>query len=238
MVATLLRHGASITVGCNGTGDNAVHLSINTTDLNSGHFKMARDNDLAIMGMLLSGGRLRTMNTPAALNRNGESWLNTAVRKCARSSVTLVMPFLVRGLDVNVADHRLLTPLHIAVFNNRPDLAKMLLQRGAKYRTVDLRGVSPFATACNRPNCELIDLLLSRDAGLIKTVVNGRGETAEVCLQSSIDTLLLWEDKDSDYYVREMHERTQMLPKLEKLARASRRMVGVRGVLQIYYFGL
>ncbi|KAL0633272.1 B-cell lymphoma 3 protein [Maublancomyces gigas] len=177
MVATLLRHGASITVRSSDTGDNAVHRAIH---LNSGIFRVPQENDMAILLMLLDGGRLKAMNSPAAINNDGETWLNMAVRRCPPRDVTLVMPFLVRGLDVNVADNRrLLTPLHIAINNSRPDLAKMLLQRGAQYHTVNSMGVTPFAAACSSPNCEVIDLLLSRDAGLIKTVVNSRGETAE-----------------------------------------------------------
>lgn len=238
MVLVLLRHGASIMSRCTSTGDNAVHHAIHTTDLNGGHFRIARDNDLAILQMLLSGGRLTHMNDAAALSARGESWLNTAVRTCPRSSVTLVMPFLVRGLDVNVADAKMLTPLHIAVWNNRPDLAKMLLQRGAKHRGVDSRGRTPWSIACNRPNCELIGILLSRDAGLIGTAVNENGETAEVCLQRGLDRLLASEQDESEYRVREVRELTEMLEKLRKLARLSRKLVGVRPVLQVYYFGM
>lgn len=193
---------------------------------------------MAILLMLLDGGRLKAMNSQAALNNDGETWLNMAVRRCPPRDVTLVMPFLVRGLDVNVADNRrLVTPLHIAAYNDRSDLAKMLLQRGAKYRTVDSMGFTPFATACNSPNCELIDFLLNRDAGLIKMVVNSRGETAEVCLQRTIDRLMIL-DRESHYFVSEMRDRTHMLQKLRKLATVSRSMVGVRCVLQVYYFCL
>lgn len=238
MVSVLLRHGASITSRCPTTGDNAVHHAIHTTDLNSGYFRMARDNDLAILHLLLRDGRLRYMNDAAALSARGESWLNTAVRTCPRDSVTLVKPFLVRGLHVDVADAEMLTPLHVAVFNNRPDLAKMLLQRGAKHRTLDARGRSPWSTACNRPNCELMDLLLSRDAGLITAAVNARGETAVVCLQRGLDRLLANEQEESEYWVREVRERTEMMRRLRKLARLSRKLVGVRGVLQVYYFAM
>lgn len=189
--------------------------------------------------MLLAGGRINRMNDAAALSAKGESWLHTAVRQCPRSSVALVMPFLVRGLDVNVADtSRMLTPLHVVVLNNRPDIAKMLLQRGAKYRTVDSVGATPWATACNRPNCELIDLLLSRDAGLITEVVNERGETAEVCLQRSLDSLMLTEERYNDNWEADIRELTEMVRRVKKLASASRQLVGVRPVLQVYYFGM
>lgn len=235
MVAVLLRHGASITAQCPSTGHNAVHQAIHTIDLNSGHFQIARDNDVAILALLLSGGRLKTMNSPAALSADGQSWLSTAVRKCPRSSVGLVMPFLVRGLDVNVADSRGLTPLHVAVWNNRPDLAKMLLQRGANHRTVDDRGKTPWTTAVNRPNCELIHLLLGRDAGLIRNPVNAMGDTALVCLERSLDDLLRNEDTEGDYWGREVAERTGTVERMARLASVSKRAFGVRVVLQAYY---
>lgn len=152
--------------------------------------------------------------------------------------MTLVMPFLVRGLDVNGADAEMLTPLHIAVLNNRPDLVKMLLQRGAKHRRMDSRGRTPWSIACNRPNCELIGLLLSRDAGLIRTPVNENGEMAEACVQRKLDWMIANEEQSSENRLREVRERTEMIAKLRKLARLSGKLVGVRPVLQVYYFGM
>lgn len=238
MVTALLSHGASITARCPTSGDNAVHYALFTTDLHSGHFKIARDSDVAILRLLLSGGRLRRMNDPAALSAGGKSWLNTAVRTCPRTSVALVRLFLVRGLHVNVADAEGLTPLHIAVWNNRPDLASMLLQRGADHRSVDSRGTTPWSTACNRPNCELVAILLHRDAGLVAVAVNADGESPEACLRRSLEGLVRREDHESEYFVREFRERTRMLEKLVQLGRVSRSVVGVRCVLQVYYFGM
>lgn len=180
MVTTLLNHGASVTTRLRANGETAIHHAIRTTDRHSGHFRIACADDLTIMTMLLYDGRLNRMNDPAALSANGQRWLNTAVRRCAPRNLTLVMPFLVRGLNVDVADSEMLTPLHVAVYNNRPDITKMLLECGAEYRTLDARGASPWTTACTRPNCKLIDLLLSHDAGLIRAPVNDVGETAEV----------------------------------------------------------
>lgn len=239
MVDSLLRHGARIDVPYGTDGDNAVHLAIQTTKLRSGYFEVPRKADLRILGMLLGGGRLQTMNDPASLNGIGLSWLNMAIRSCLRTNITIVEPFLSRGLCVDVADQeRKLTPLHVAVLNNRVDLAALLLKLGADYNTIDSKGKTPFGTACNRPNCALIDLLLCCDATLIDTVVGEGGETAEACLERKIEQLLLNEEHESDYFLGEMRRRQEMLTKLKKLSEARRNSFLTKSLLQIYYNSL
>lgn len=239
MVDSLLRHGARINVPYGTNGDNAVHLAIQTTKLGSSYFEVPRKADLRILRMLLGGGRLQTMNDPASLNGIGLSWLNMAIRSCPRSNITIVEPFLSRGLCVDVADQeRKLTPLHVAVLNNRVDLAALLLKLGADHKTTDSKGRTPFGTACNRPNCALIDLLLCCDATLIDMVVGEGGETAEACLERKIERLLLSEDHESNYFLGEMRSRQEMLTKLKKLSEARRNSFLTKSLLQIYYNSL
>lgn len=211
-------------------------MAIHTINRNSDYIKMPRNQDLAILGMLLSGGVLQTMNDPGSLNNIGLSWLNLAVRHCPQSNMAIVEPFLSTGLSIDVADQeRSLTPLHVAVWNNNVDLATALLARGADHRTVDSRGTSPFGTVCNRPNCALIDLLLRHDATLIDEVVNERGETAELCLQHALESIIGREDPESNYYQREMATHQKLLAKLSKLAKARRNSATTDSLLQIYY---
>lgn len=223
MVHSLLRYGARINMPYNTSGDNAVHLAIETTDMGSCHFKIPRKNDMAILRMLLGGSRLQTMNDPASLNSIGLSWLNRAVRSSwPRSKATIVELFLSSGLCVDVADQQEnLTPLHVAVLNNRVDLAMLLLKHGADHRTTDSRGRTPFKSACRRPNWAIIDLLFRVDATLIEMTVNEWGETAEVCLEREIEELRLKKEKDSsedesEYFWREMGSRQEMLTKLSR----------------------
>lgn len=217
MVSTLLDHGASATTRCSITGDTAVHYAIYLTEARSGHSKIPDDVDFAILVMLLSDQRLYRMNDSAARNAKGETWLHTAVRTSPRQKVYLVRPFLVPGLDVNVARSDMKTPLHLAVYDGRPDIAKLLLEHGAEHRTVDERGGSPWTKAFNPPICELIDLLLTHDPGLIRTPVNANGETAEECLRRSLVRILGREDSPSAYFVPELWNRTKMIPKLARL---------------------
>lgn len=173
------------------------------------------------MRMLLAKGRLNRMNDANALSANNMTWLNLAVEQCPRKTVWLVMPFLVRGLDPNLPNINMRTPLHTAVRNNRPDLAELLLQRGANHRTTDSHGATPWTTACNRPNCALIELLMRREYELCGTVVNDRGDTVEMILQRELDHLLLTDDDYSDGWAFQVRERTNTLRKLKELASAS-----------------
>lgn len=221
MVTSLLRRGASIMARSATTGENAVHQSIRTTVLNCGYFRVPREEDLAIMRILLAEGRINRMNDAVALSADHKTWLNMAVELSPRKTVWLVIPFLVRGLDPNVANINMKTPLHTAVRNNRPDLAELLLLRGANHRTMDSLGATPWTMACNRPNCALIHLLLRRDYKLSGTVVNDKGETVEMILQRELDRLLSMEDDDSDGWKFQVRERTNMLRRLKELASAS-----------------
>lgn len=226
MVRSLLRHGARINVPYNCSGDNAVHLAVHTTDLNSGCVggpRGPRGPDLAILSMLLGSGGLQTMNDPASLNSIGLSWLNMAVRCCPRRNMTIVEPFLSAGVSVDVADTEdNLTPLHVAVCRNNVDLVAVLLNLGADHRTIDSRGRTPFWTACHRPNCTLVDLLLCHDATLIDEMVGERGETAEGHLQRKMERLMARNLYESAHYRGEIATIRKTLAKLRMLADARR----------------
>lgn len=239
MVRSLLHHGARIEVPYNSHGDNAVHIAIDTIDRNSGYSKTPRDVDMTILQLLLDDGGLQMMNDAACLNSVGLSWLNMAVRWCPRQNMTIVEPFLVPGISVDVADKEdQWTPLHVAVSHNRIDLVTALLSLGANHRTVDSHDKTPFGTACNRPNSVLVDLLLRHDATLIDEVVGERGETAEQCMERSVEVWISREDRyyggKKEYYRAEMARRSQLVVKLRKLAEARRDSSISDSDLQIY----
>lgn len=230
MVATLLRHGASITAH-DASGNTAVHHAIYMADRNSRRHHRNDQSDFVILRMLLGDGRLNTMNAPEALNRHGMSWLNIAVRKCWPGSVALVMPFLAPGLDVNVADNELCTPLQIAIHDRRPDLIKLLLAHGANYRTVDSKGSTPFATACGPENCEMVEAFVNHDPGLTRAIINKRGETAEMYFQRLLDAARLTAREETAdrgwetvYLWSDIGKWRSMVEKLRQLAGASSRV--------------
>lgn len=240
MVRSLLNHGARINVAYNSNGDNAVHLAIDTIDRNTGLTKTPQDVNMVILRMLLGGGGLQTMNDAACLNRVGLSWLNMAVRFCPPKNMTIVEPFLVPGISVDVA-HRLdqWTPLHVAVSNHRGELVAALLALGADHRTVNSHGKSPFATACNPLYCGLVDLFLRCDVTLVDEVLDEQGETVEQCVQRSLDTWISLKSRGDgerrNYYRGQLEIRSQLVEKLRKLAQARRDSSMSDSDLQIYW---
>lgn len=240
MVRTLLGHGPRITVSDSGYLGNAVHLAIDAARSNSGPLQIPREVDITILRMLLGNGVLQTMNDAACVNRDGLTWLNHAVRSCPRNNTAVVQPFLVPGLSLDVPDtNDNRTPLHMAVCHNRVDLVTALLDLGADHRTVDWQGKSPFATACNRPNCVLIDLLLRRDVTLFDQVVGERGETAEMCMQSSLEQWVTcggrFGGEQKKYYEQELDRRRLVVRKFGKLAEARVDAGMSESELQVYY---
>lgn len=238
MVDSLLRHGANINAYFGTRGENAVDLAISTAELYSGHFKILRAANMTILQMLLSGGRLQTMNDPASLNRRGHTWLHTAVGCCPREHVTLVQPFLAPGLSLDVADpERKWTALHRAVRNNRVDLVALLLKHGADHRTTDWEGRTPYSSACIRPNWGIMDEMLRHDATLIDEVVNQSGETGEVSFGRHVARLSL-DEGESYGYLEEVYSKQRVLAKMLKLAEARRNSCMSDADLQKYYNGL
>src|SRR5260370_1049310 len=67
------------------------------------------------------------------------------------------------GADVNAAQGDGTTPLHWAVYKIDADLARALLERGAKPDVINNYGSSPLAEAVKVANARLVEMLL--DAG-------------------------------------------------------------------------
>lgn len=223
MVDALLRSGADPTRTYYSDGNNAVHLSIYTTGRHAGYDGIPQPDDMAILKLLLAGGRLQTMNDAASLNYDGLSWLSIAVGFSPPKDLTIVSLFLGSGLDLNVAAKRKLqTPLHIAVRAYKVPVMELLLQHGADFRTTDAEGMTPFASACAICSCRMMHLLLLRDANLVGSVVNEMGETAEACLQRETVVYALGEENPFSGFVAEMVRRHEMLARLRHLAKLRR----------------
>src|SRR5438309_11491126 len=80
------------------------------------------------------------------------------------------------GADVNAAQGDGTTPLHWAIYKIDADLARALLERGAKPDVINDYGSSPLAEAVNAAKACLIEMLL--DAGSNAEGPNQGGHTA------------------------------------------------------------
>src|SRR5688500_3515390 len=67
---------------------------------------------------------------------------------------------------VNARDEGGYTPLHLAVWNGKLQMAKLLLEHGAEMEATNERGETPLALAgiYEEQNAAVIDLLLARGA--------------------------------------------------------------------------
>ena len=87
-------------------------------------------------------------------------------RAIVDGDIQKVKKLLDNGADVNVrfAGEDSLTPLFVAVFEEKPEIAALLLSRGADANMKYQNGGTPLMTACARGNKEIVKLLLDNGA--------------------------------------------------------------------------
>src|SRR6202011_3254996 len=83
------------------------------------------------------------------------------------------LKMIAAGADVNAAQGDGTTPLHWAVYKIDADLARALLERGAKPDVINNYGSSPLAEAGKGSNTPLVEMLL--DAGSNVEASNSEG---------------------------------------------------------------
>lgn len=105
--------------------------------------KAAEHGRTTMMELLLSYGADR-----GALDNNGDSSLHIAARKCHTSAVEFLLS---QGVDCNSVGFDRHTVLHIAAFTGNVELAKLLIQSGAK---IDLK-TGPRCVYANKTASEI-----------------------------------------------------------------------------------
>lgn len=94
-----------------------------------------------------------------------------------KNSLELVGLLLEAGATVNVVGgHRRSTPLHVATEHDQTKVVRRLLQAGAKVKTKDPNGWTPFLNAALRSSVEIVRLLI--DAGSDIKAVDHEGRDA------------------------------------------------------------
>ena len=119
-----------------------------------------------------------------------------------------VLRLLSSGADVSAAQADGMTALHWAVWHERPQLARQLLQAGANVNAVTMYQERPLAVACEAGNAELVQLLL--EAGADHSLPRAGGETplmtaARTGRESVVDLLLA---AGADVNARERNQQT------------------------------
>ncbi|CAN0000314.1 unnamed protein product [Ascophyllum nodosum] len=92
-----------------------------------------------------------------------------------RNDLTGVKNFITGKGDLNLRGKNDMTPLHVATFNQRVEIVKLLLDGGADPNSTDEDKDTPLHYACSSGNEEIIRLLLSKGAD--PTASDGLGRT-------------------------------------------------------------
>lgn len=82
------------------------------------------------------------------------------------SSISYIESLLIGRANVNVADHRGLTPLHYSAHGNRLEEMKLLLQKGAEINAKSCDGVTPLHLAVQEGYKDVVELLLVKGADI------------------------------------------------------------------------
>ncbi|CAM9885596.1 unnamed protein product [Ectocarpus sp. 6 AP-2014] len=106
-----------------------------------------------------------------------------------RNDVAGLKSFISGKGDLNQKGKNDMTPLHVASFNGRTDIVRMLLDGGADPNSVDEDRDTPLHYACSSGNVDIISMLLAKGAD--PTAADGLGRTpAERSTGTSVQQLL------------------------------------------------
>ena len=124
-------------------------------------FRAIKAQDTAALGVILD----RHPGLVTARGTNGNDLLGLAAGiTCGRRDTSIVRELLARGADPSSANDRGWTPLHQAGYGNDEELARLLLEAGAR---TDLsghgEGGTPLAAALFWGNVRVAELLAGRD---------------------------------------------------------------------------
>jgi len=116
-----------------------------------------------------------------------KDWDNPDVSKNVDASK--IKYLIERGADVEAKDNNGNTPLHLAVWSNHIETAKLLIERGADLEAKNKYGQTPLDWASYKDNIELAKLLLDAGADVEAKDVEGRTPLHWACSDEMRDLL-------------------------------------------------
>lgn len=124
-------------------------------------------------------------------NKDGKTPLHVAARMLSKTSGRQYLPIDIRmvqllcdlGADVNLADHRGLTPLFGAIERGEDAIVEELLRRGANVNARDKAGSTPFMAASAGGDLKLMSFLLANGANPLVADSQGRNAIDALCVR-------------------------------------------------------
>lgn len=99
-----------------------------------------------------------------------------------------VQKLIKNGSDINEADSSGYTPLLMAMYEGKPDIAKVLINMGANINKPDnIYGYTPLMTAAIYGYTELTDLLISKGADVNAKAVDGSTSLIQAAMYGNYD---------------------------------------------------
>ena len=118
---------------------------------------------------------------------------------CVDGKIGKVRAFLADGENVNIQNRRFhQTPLHIAIYNEHNDIAKLLIEKGADVNAEMINGQTPLFLAAYFGDLDLVKLLIKKGADvkhqdkkgntpLHKAAEGGNAEVIKLLLSYDVD---------------------------------------------------
>ena len=161
--------------------------------------KKNRENGRLIMG-LCSAFFFITVSCILALADGGGDLLK-AIRL---GEIEHVRSLIDKKVDLSVRDNRDKTPLMVAAYNNKLQIAKLLIENGAKLEEIDEKGYRRTALlfAASRRHIDIIKLLSEKGADL--NAADKLGITAMMLAAKNVDIVSFLLDKGGNFKAKDV----------------------------------
>jgi len=124
--------------------------------------------------------------------------LHTAVN-AEENSLEMIKFLLIKNFNPNVKDSRGMTPLHIAVLNNKVDVAKYLIDVGkADLDCEESKVNTPLHFACRNANSEMVKLILKYNIAIDCPNSVGMTPLHMACENDDLDIVILLVNKGAN----------------------------------------
>lgn len=109
-----------------------------------------------------------------AKDKNGNGVLHLCGEKGYPDLIMYILDKGGENIDINDTNKKKETPLHLAVRNNKEEVVKLLIEKGADINAVDSIGATPLSVALEVDNLSLAKYLVEKGASLDVELEDGR----------------------------------------------------------------